>query len=321
MEKRYWRNVIFCSLFPLFVLLLSYTLVLSFCPLTPDQNKVMHFLQGKEELTLDFTAGELEHLQDVKTVMQGVTMAGYSLFIVVAGVLWLYRQEKKQLLKLAWYGGISTISVTLLFLLLTFVSFDFVFTLFHQLFFPQGNWIFPADSLLIQTFPLEFFVGISTWIFLLSLSIGSLFILVSFFYERYVQKFIKKKALVSPMKEEVSRWLAQARSDLTAASHSISSQDYDWACFQAQQAAEKALKGLLLHKESKIIKTHDLLFLSDKVNLPEHLKSACKELTFIYIHVRYPDTAEIKDLKGKARRYLSAVGEIIQWTEKQLSEN
>lgn len=40
-------------------------------------------------------------------------------------------------------------------------------------------------------------------------------------------------------------WLKQAYSDLQAAEDSAGSDHHEWACFQAQQAAEKALKALL----------------------------------------------------------------------------
>jgi HEPN domain-containing protein len=40
---------------------------------------------------------------------------------------------------------------------------------------------------------------------------------------------------------EWERWLAQARWDLKAARDSAAAGNFEWACFQAQQAAEKAL--------------------------------------------------------------------------------
>ena len=45
--------------------------------------------------------------------------------------------------------------------------------------------------------------------------------------------------------EEVKRWLTQALRDLKAARDSLRNSNYEWACFQAQQAAEKAVKALL----------------------------------------------------------------------------
>lgn len=43
-----------------------------------------------------------------------------------------------------------------------------------------------------------------------------------------------------------SDWLNQAKEDFQAAIDSMNSDHYEWTCFQAQQAAEKALKALLL---------------------------------------------------------------------------
>ena len=42
-----------------------------------------------------------------------------------------------------------------------------------------------------------------------------------------------------------ARWLAQAEADLRAAETSAKGGHFEWACFQAQQAAEKALKAVL----------------------------------------------------------------------------
>jgi HEPN domain-containing protein len=40
-------------------------------------------------------------------------------------------------------------------------------------------------------------------------------------------------------------WFEQAKADLRAAELSASGGAHEWACFQAQQAGEKALKALL----------------------------------------------------------------------------
>ena len=42
-------------------------------------------------------------------------------------------------------------------------------------------------------------------------------------------------------------WLAQADHDLGHARHALEDTDYDWACFAARQAAEKAVKAIFLH--------------------------------------------------------------------------
>ena len=45
-------------------------------------------------------------------------------------------------------------------------------------------------------------------------------------------------------RHEASRWLSQAQADLKAAEGSLRAGSFEWACFQAQQAGEKALKAI-----------------------------------------------------------------------------
>jgi len=42
-------------------------------------------------------------------------------------------------------------------------------------------------------------------------------------------------------------WLNQGERDLRHARHALEDADFEWACFAAQQAAEKAVKGLVIH--------------------------------------------------------------------------
>ncbi|NTW21878.1 MAG: HEPN domain-containing protein, partial [Nostocales cyanobacterium W4_Combined_metabat2_030] len=43
-------------------------------------------------------------------------------------------------------------------------------------------------------------------------------------------------------------WLRQAKRDLDHARLALSGGNYEWACFAAQQSAEKAVKALFLKK-------------------------------------------------------------------------
>ncbi len=119
------------------------------------------------------------------------------------------------------------------------------------------------------------------------------------------------------MREEIKIWWEQAKRDFDTAKFLYNGKKYEESALFSQQTIEKSLKALLLKKE-KIIKTHDLLFLAEKVKLPENLKENCKELSLIYVHARYPDTGEIKDKKNKAKIYLSYVDKVLKWIEKQL---
>ncbi len=42
-------------------------------------------------------------------------------------------------------------------------------------------------------------------------------------------------------------WFRQAEADLAHARNALAAGDYEWSCFAAQQAAEKATKAVFLH--------------------------------------------------------------------------
>ena len=147
----------------------------------------MDFLDNKEELNLNYTSSAVSHLEDVKGVMNFIDYLFYFSLLVCTGIITYYKKNKEQLMKLFKYGGITTLVSIGFILLFALFAFNHVFTLFHQIFFPQGNWIFPTNSLLIQTFPIDFFIGISFKIFLLSIGFGIVFILLN--------SLLKKKQL------------------------------------------------------------------------------------------------------------------------------
>ncbi|MEM3806101.1 MAG: HEPN domain-containing protein [Desulfurococcus sp.] len=95
-----------------------------------------------------------------------------------------------------------------------------------------------------------------------------------------------------PVRDEVLNWLAEAQADLRYAEMSISTGRYNWACFIAQQAAEKALKALMLHVLGEYPRGHDLVKLyrrvkdSTAVSLSE---VALAKLSAYYTLARYPN--------------------------------
>lgn len=172
----------------IFVLLFSYHLTLALYPSSANQQQTIDFVQGKTaQLELNYTSMELSHLDDVRKVMSVFDAVFYgSLLLMLAGTIYGYK--RKLLPKMLFYGGISIVSVMGLILLFALFSFNSSFTFFHKLFFPQGNWQFPMDSLLIQTFPGEFFVSISAVIFILAILIGIIFIVIGKSSQRWFQK-------------------------------------------------------------------------------------------------------------------------------------
>ncbi|MFY1642671.1 HEPN domain-containing protein [Methanoculleus bourgensis] len=60
--------------------------------------------------------------------------------------------------------------------------------------------------------------------------------------------------------KEADRWLRQGERDLVSARNSCRSGDFEWACFQAQQSAQKALlyaqgfRRILTHSVYELIR-------------------------------------------------------------------
>ena len=87
-------------------------------------------------------------------------------------------------------------------------------------------------------------------------------------------------------------WMRQAKRDATHAFHALEDGDYEWSCFAAQQAAEKALKSTF-QKRNQEGWGHSLaalcLALSKEVPVPQEISDASKRLDKHYIPARYPN--------------------------------
>lgn len=57
---------------------------------------------------------------------------------------------------------------------------------------------------------------------------------------------------------EAGKWFEQGERDLVSSRNSLNTSDYEWACFQAQQNAEKSLKAILYAKGFWKILTHSV---------------------------------------------------------------
>ena len=94
------------------------------------------------------------------------------------------------------------------------------------------------------------------------------------------------------MADRSKDWLAQAKRDLDHAVASRHAEHYEWACFSAQQAAEKAVKAVYLHihGEGWGHSVYGLLRgLSERLDLGASVLEAAKVLDKHYIPARYPN--------------------------------
>ena len=164
-----WRLVAAAILVPLFLLLFSYHLVLLFYPQTAVQRETISALLTNQPFLLNFAADEQSHMEDVGVVMRRalMTFAALALFLtVLLKDVWHDAVQRKLILCV---GSMSTLIVAGIIFLAVVLSFQSLFVVFHLLFFPQGNWQFSSDSLLIHTFPGSFFIGMTISFFVLAL--------------------------------------------------------------------------------------------------------------------------------------------------------
>ncbi len=122
------------------------------------------------------------------------------------------------------------------------------------------------------------------------------------------------------MAEEVQNWWKQAENDLKAAKVSAAGKIYDWACFQSQQAVEKALKAIYLKEFKDLIKVHDLVFLSRRLALPQEIEDSCIKLNKVYIPTRYPEdgTSSEKFSAQDAQQCIEIASNLLTWLQKKL---
>ena len=88
-------------------------------------------------------------------------------------------------------------------------------------------------------------------------------------------------------------WLNQATSDLEQAEDSREAERHEWACFAAQQAAEKAVKALHLHLRQEAwghVVAKLLQELPATLSVPEDLIEKGRVLDNFYIPARYPNS-------------------------------
>lgn len=88
-------------------------------------------------------------------------------------------------------------------------------------------------------------------------------------------------------------WLNQALRDLEQAIDSKEDGRHEWACFAAQQAAEKAVKALHLYLGQEAwghVVAKLLAELPDNISFPNDLIEKGRVLDNFYIPARYPDS-------------------------------
>ncbi len=128
--------------------------------------------------------------------------------------------------------------------------------------------------------------------------------------------------------ERSQDWMNEAEGDLEHARNDKKGGFYNWACFSAQQAAEKALKAVFqkMGAEAWGHSVADLLKeLSKQHQISEELSDAGLELDKAYIPTRYPNahpsgSPRQRYTQGEAGRLIGHAEKILKFCSDLLSK-
>jgi hypothetical protein len=114
-------------------------------------------------ITTDFfTPDEQAHMSDVRRVFIGfilaATVASAALVLVIARAA---RRSRRAVLALLRDAAIAAGAGTAAVAVAAAIAFDPLFLLFHELFFPQGNFLFGPDSNLLALYPDPYWYGVT----------------------------------------------------------------------------------------------------------------------------------------------------------------
>ena len=124
-----------------------------------------------------------------------------------------------------------------------------------------------------------------------------------------------------PPPDKPEAWIDRARSNLIRARHTFPKVYLEDLCFDAQQAAEKAIKALLIHLDTPFPFTHDLTDLLTRVerqdvSIPDKVCEA-SILTEYAVETRYPGATE-PVTEGEHERAVEIAESVVRWVESHL---
>jgi integral membrane protein (TIGR01906 family) len=114
--------------------------------------------QYMTDCTQLYNERELEHMLDVKNVVTAsMRVLVVSAVLLALFLLWAWRGKwMKDYLKGLQRGGIATLVFIGLIILFVLVAFNYLFVIFHEIFFKAGTWMFLYSDTLIRLFPERF---------------------------------------------------------------------------------------------------------------------------------------------------------------------
>ncbi|MFB0534351.1 MAG: HEPN domain-containing protein [Anaerolineae bacterium] len=121
--------------------------------------------------------------------------------------------------------------------------------------------------------------------------------------------------------DDPREWLNRAKSNLIQAKSEKPGVYWEDLCFQAQQAAEKSVKALLLHRGLRFPYVHDLAELIELLeqqgeSIPSGIREVAR-LTNYAVEARYPGLAE-PVTREEYKMAVVLAEEVVRWVEKAL---
>ncbi len=121
-----------------------------------------------------YDAAERGHLGDARTLLGIFLVAGGISIAGIGAVLGRRAASRGATWTVVSRAGLITAIVVIVAGVISLVAFDSLFTLFHRVFFPAGNWSFdPATQRLVQLYPFTFWqiasAALGALVFLLGL--------------------------------------------------------------------------------------------------------------------------------------------------------
>lgn len=145
---------------------------------------VLDYFKNNDKLLKNdfFDEKEKSHLLDVKNLIYTSNFIFYFLLILIIILFFLlFIKNKKNIKKYTWnifyLGGALTFAEVFILWLLSLINFNFLFTLFHKIFFPMGNWMFNTNIIIL--YPQGFFYDALVRIVFYTLAMGLILILIS----------------------------------------------------------------------------------------------------------------------------------------------
>ncbi len=123
--------------------------------------------------------------------------------------------------------------------------------------------------------------------------------------------------------DDPREWTSRARSNLALARNVIPDADLEDLCFDAQQAAEKGIKAVFIHRGETFPFSHDLdkllrLLERNGHRIPKYVNEA-KELTQYAHETRYPGITD-PVARREYRRAVRIATAVLRWAELQIAK-